>query len=265
MSTGCLGVSGVASPTTRPYQATPAFRPGLVRGVEPHDAAAPAEAGDAELGGVGLALALGEGDGGVEVAHDLLVRHLGDDLGDQLGDLGVALGIALAEIELGRDGVVAGLGEAPAEVGDVGVHAEDLLHHQDGAEALAGRRHGAIGRHLLAVLGLDLDLARRQPVGRRGDHGLRAHRLDRQREAAAECGAHHRRPPRQSALGERNHADRRPYPASLGLKPREPRRSRARPTITIRRYDPGRGTPGSASPSAARPCAGTRRRRRPRW
>ena len=46
-----------------------------------------------------------------------------------------ALAIALAEVEFGRDGVVADLGEAPAHVGDVLVHAEDLLHDQDGAEA----------------------------------------------------------------------------------------------------------------------------------
>ena len=78
--------------------------------IEPHDAAAPAEAGDAKLGGVALAFALDEGDRRIEVVHDLLVRDLGDDIADQRLSVGDHLGIALAEVELRRDGIIACLG-----------------------------------------------------------------------------------------------------------------------------------------------------------
>ena len=61
---------------------------GAVLGIEPDDPAAPAEAGDAEPGVVALPFRLGSGGGGVEVLHDLLVRHLGDHLGDVLVDVG---------------------------------------------------------------------------------------------------------------------------------------------------------------------------------
>ena len=59
----------------------------VVGRVEPDDPAAPAEAGDAELGDVGLAGLLGPGDRRVEVGHDLRVGNLGDDLGDDLVDI----------------------------------------------------------------------------------------------------------------------------------------------------------------------------------
>ena len=62
----------------------------VVRGIQPDDAPAPAEAGDAQPAGVG-ALLRGPGHGGVEVADDLRVGRLGHHLGDQLGDLAVGL------------------------------------------------------------------------------------------------------------------------------------------------------------------------------
>ena len=94
--------------------------------------------------------------------------------------------IALARVEFRRDGEVTGLGDAPADVLDVLVHAEDFLHDQHDREIAARRRHRAVGRHL-AVLGRHLDLAGDQAFGGGGD-GLRRHRQHGQREARAERG-----------------------------------------------------------------------------
>ena len=193
MSIGFLGCSSRGGPhDSGPYQATPAFTAGLCASYI-HTMRPPQQKPVMPSLAVS-ALPSPLAKATVESRSPMTCSSgtLDDDLADQLGNLGVGLGIALAEVEFRRDGVVAGLGEAAAHVGDVGVHAEDLLHHQDGAEALAARRHGAIGVHVLAVLGLDLDRAGGEPVGRRDDHGLRLHRLDGQREGAAE---HHAVPP----------------------------------------------------------------------
>src|SRR5690606_10991343 len=133
----------------------------LVGGIEPDHAAAPAEAGDAEPARVALAGRLGPGDGRVDVLHHLPVRHLGDDLADDRGAVGQLGHVALAGIELGRDGQVAELGEAAADILDVLVNAEDLLHHHDSGEGAALGRHGPVGRDVVVGYG-NLDLARRQ-------------------------------------------------------------------------------------------------------
>ena len=86
---------------------------------------------------------------------------LDDDLADDLVDVGHSGDVALARVELRRDRHVADLGEPPADVLDVLVHAEDLLHDEDERERPALRRHGAVGGDL-AVLDRDLDLTRRQ-------------------------------------------------------------------------------------------------------
>ena len=108
--------------------------------VEPDDPAAPAEAGDAELRGVALARPLGPGDGRVEVRHHLGVGHLGDDLGDDLLDVLDLRDVPLPGVQLGGDGQVAELGEPAADVLDVLVDAEDLLHDEDDRERPARRR-----------------------------------------------------------------------------------------------------------------------------
>ena len=71
--------------------------------------------------------------------------------------------VSLSSVELGRDGQVAELGEAPADVLDVFVDAEDLLHHQDDRERpRAGRQCPVSGD--LAVRHRDLHLTGLKPV-----------------------------------------------------------------------------------------------------
>ena len=63
--------------------------------------------------------------------------------------------VALAREQLGRDGEIAELGEAPADVLDVLVHAEDLVHDQHDrrlALALGGDR--AIARNRTVAVGI---------------------------------------------------------------------------------------------------------------
>ena len=57
-----------------------------------------------------------------------------DDLRDDLLDVGHLRDVALARIQLGRDRQVAELGEPPADVLDVLVDAEDLLHDEHDRE-----------------------------------------------------------------------------------------------------------------------------------
>ena len=161
----------------------------VMRGVKPDDPPAPAEAGDAELGGVAVAAGRRPFDGGVEVGHDLRIRHLGDDLADDVHEVLVLRRIALAVVERRRHRHVAELGEAAADVLDVGVNAEDLLHHQGDRVGVA-----ALGpRHVsgdVAVGGRNADLARGQSLAVGGDR-LRRDRLDRQRETGGQRAADH--------------------------------------------------------------------------
>jgi hypothetical protein len=76
------------------------------------------------------------------------VGHFVDDLAEQFGDLAVRLRVALAHEQLGRDGQVAGLGEAPRHVGNVFVYAKDLRDHQHHRQVALARRLGAVHRHL---------------------------------------------------------------------------------------------------------------------
>src|SRR6478735_5912763 len=153
-STGLVGDSGVASFESGPYHATPAFTAGLCASYI-HTMRPPQQK---------------------PVMPSLAVSALPSPLAKATVESRSPMTCASGTLEtmslIRRDGVVAGLGEAAADVGDVRVHAEDFLHHQDGAEAGARRRHGAIGHHVLAVLGLHADRAGSEAVGRRGDHGL---------------------------------------------------------------------------------------------
>ena len=128
------------------------------------------------------------GDGGVEVAHHLRVRRLADDLGVQISAMLVILArIALAGEQFGGDGAVADLGQPPADVLDVFMHAEDLGDDQHHRRLVLARRRRAVGDHL-AVLHRHLDFAGEQARGVGLDNRLRHDRLHGQREAGAEAG-----------------------------------------------------------------------------
>ena len=68
----------------------------------------------------------------LEISRDVL--NLGD--------------IALAGVEFGGDGQIAEFGQAAADILDVLVNTEDLLHDQDRGERARPLRHGPIGRDL---------------------------------------------------------------------------------------------------------------------
>ena len=122
--------------------------------IEPDHPAAPAIAGDAELGHVSFAGPLGPRDGRIKIRHHLLVGNLGDDLGDDLTNVLDLRDVPLPRIELGGDRQVAQLGEPPANVFDVLVDAEDLLHDQDDRErpALVGHaRYAGISPSLTGI------------------------------------------------------------------------------------------------------------------
>ena len=65
----------------------------------------------------------------------------------------VFAGIAETRIERRRDGVIAGMREAAAEILDVLVHAEDFLHHQHHRRVRLAGRPRAIGRDLAVADG----------------------------------------------------------------------------------------------------------------
>ncbi len=115
----------------------------------------------------------------------MAVRHLGDDLGQDLLNVGDIRNIALPRVKRRRHGEVAEFGEPAADILDVLMDAEDLLHDQHGRERPAARRHGAIGGDA-AVGDRDLDLAGLEPGGIGGYHRLRHDRVGGKREAARE-------------------------------------------------------------------------------
>jgi hypothetical protein len=120
-----------------------------------------------------------------EAPAHLAVGHLGNDRADG-ADVGKRGDVALTHVELGGDGEMAELGEAPADVADVLVDAEDLLHHEHHREGTAGRRLGPVGGDH-PVGDRDLHLAGDEAVGGGGDR-LGAHRLDGEGEPGGERG-----------------------------------------------------------------------------
>jgi hypothetical protein len=145
----------------------------VVRGVEPGDAPAPAEAGDAEPARV-ASITGGPLAGGVEVGHHLGIGHGRNDLADGV-DLEVGY-VALASVQVGRHREVALPREAPAEVAKVLVHAPDLVHQDDGGQgALSGgsREVGGDG----AVTRRDARLAGVESLRVGVDRGLGLDRL----------------------------------------------------------------------------------------
>src|SRR5947199_71719 len=75
---------------------------GVVLGIEPGDAAAPAEAGDGETAGVAL-VRLRPSRRRIEIRHDLLVGDLGDDLLEDILNVGHRRDVALTGVERRRD------------------------------------------------------------------------------------------------------------------------------------------------------------------
>ena len=85
-------------------------------------------------------------------------------------------------------GEVALPGEAPGDIGDVLVHAEDLAHHQHHRQAAATGRRGAVGRQGKATH-RHADLTDLQPRGI-GGQGLRAHGQHGGGESRPDSGGH---------------------------------------------------------------------------
>ena len=142
----------------------------VARGIQPGDAATPAKARDADFLGMS-AICCRPRHRGIEVRHHLRVRHLAHHVLDEARDVGVLGRIALPCIQLGRDREVTRLRKATADILDVLVHAEDLLHHQHGRQPSLAGRCGAVGGHLAVRCG-DLHFAGGQSLGIGGDHGL---------------------------------------------------------------------------------------------
>ena len=117
-----------------------------VRGVQPSDASAPTESRDADLALDAARPRTRPLQRRVEVRHDLRVRHLGDDIAHQRLDIGHLRRIALASEKFRRDGDRAALRETTADIADVLVHAEDLLHHQHHRQLRAARRPRVVRR-----------------------------------------------------------------------------------------------------------------------
>ena len=99
-----------------------------------------------------------------------------DDLAEVF-DLGY---IPLAGVHFRGHGQVTQLGQPSADILDVLVHSEDLLHDQHRGERSAGRRHCPIRGDITAGYRY-FHLTGRQPLGIRGD-GLCRNRLSRQGE-----------------------------------------------------------------------------------
>jgi hypothetical protein len=100
-----------------------------------------------------------------------------------------ALIFALAGEQVGGDCVVAEPGEAPADVLDMLVHAENLVDHQHDGKGPAALGRGMIGRNH-GVASVDARLARINAFGGRRDR-LRRHRRDRRAEAEPEARFDH--------------------------------------------------------------------------
>ena len=168
----------------------------LVGRIQPGLPAAPAEPGHGQLAGIAT-VGRRPGHGGVQVAHDLGVGHLGDHLAHQLGEFSVALRVALAHEQLGRDRQVAGARQSHGGVGDVLMHAEDLRQHQHHRQPGFAGRLRPEGRHLESG-NVDAHLAHAQAVGGRLDGRLRH---DGQRGG----GVTHAQAKRQRAAARRRH------------------------------------------------------------
>ncbi len=187
MSSGWRGWRSSLSPTRTSVPRDARLEPCAVGGVEPDDAAAPAKPCDGELFGVGLSGGNGPGDGGIEIGEHLRIGHALDNRTDLLHACRL-LHVTLTRKKLRRDGEVALLRKPSADIRDVLVNAENLVHDEherakNGALCL-GLGHGAIRGDATVARG-DRDLARLEARAARRD-GACAHGLDGEREARAQ-------------------------------------------------------------------------------
>ena len=165
----------------RPVPGDRALHVGVGRRDLVHGRSAPAPAGDADAGRLDVGPRLGPVDRRLAVAQRLLALLREHDLEDVL-DVGQVRHAALALEQLGRDRVVARLGEPPGAVADVLVDAPDLGEHQHDRVVFPRRRPGLVDRHLVAA---DLDhlVAGDDPLGvgldRLGEHLVDGERVAR--------------------------------------------------------------------------------------
>ena len=118
---------------------------GRMSGIKPSDAPTPAKTGDGQP--VGIATMLnGPSRGCIQIPKHLGIGNVGNDGGHQGGNIRNLGRIALTVIKLGGHRQIALLGKATADIADVFVDAENLLHHQHGGERPSMIGHGHIGR-----------------------------------------------------------------------------------------------------------------------
>ena len=120
-------------------------------GIKPGDAAAPAKSGDRRASGV-AASRRGEGERLIERRHRFGVGDLGDDGANRLY-VRRFLRVAIANEEIGRDGEKPELCEAPHDVADMFVQAEDFLRDENDRAIGAALGTGEVGRRAVRQLG----------------------------------------------------------------------------------------------------------------
>ena len=111
-----------------------------LRRVQPGDAPAPAKASYGNFGDV-TAVGTRPFHRAVQIRHHLRIRHFIDDFGNQFADFAVFGGVALACVQFAGNRQVTCFGKAAAGVGNVLVHAKNLLHHQHHREIGFASRH----------------------------------------------------------------------------------------------------------------------------
>src|SRR5690349_19859773 len=100
-----------------------------MRGVQPCDAPAPAEAGNEEALRIALRALYSPLGGSIQVAHHLRVGYLVDYT---FGDFLVVLNfgnVTLARVEVRCNRHISRGGKAAADIADMLVHAEDFVDH----------------------------------------------------------------------------------------------------------------------------------------
>ena len=102
----------------------------VVSDIEPNDSSPPAESRDAQFCHVGLARLFRPDARRIQVAHDLGVRHFGNDFRDDFLEILDLRDVSLTGVEFGSDREVAEFGKSAADILDVFVDTENLLHHE---------------------------------------------------------------------------------------------------------------------------------------
>src|SRR5262249_5930775 len=114
----------------------------------------------------------------IEIVHHLAILHLGHDLREDLLDVGELRYVPLPRVELGRNGEVSVLRPTTADVLDVLVNAEDLLHDEDDWRPSSRRRFCPV-RGNRPIRNWDLHVAGHEPSRIGGDR-FRSYRTHRE-------------------------------------------------------------------------------------